>query len=362
MATVANPQTLARSRSVPQEGYPVGTQAFHMRATLAALWMVLGGFLDAWAHHNLPDLETFFTPWHGVLYSGSAVCALILAYGNYQGRVAGYRFWRALPKGYNLALLGVTGFFVGGVLDMLWHTILGIEVTTEAAISPPHLLLWTSGFLIVSGTLRAGLLGAFAAERTVRRADWAIIVLSITGVVLWLMTLSQIAHPMIYLWAQQSHYAASGLPIADYSHVLGIVNILSNTLFFMSVVMLATRRWQLPFGTWIAVFALYGICILHMRARYEFLPAFLATGLIADLLNVGLKPSAERLVQLFVFAFAVPFSHFVLYHLTIALTGSLIWSIHLWLGASVMSGMLGVLVAYLLSAQLPNAVTKNKVA
>ena len=26
--------------------------------------------LDAWAHNNVPGLETFFTPWHAVFYSG----------------------------------------------------------------------------------------------------------------------------------------------------------------------------------------------------------------------------------------------------------------------------------------------------
>jgi hypothetical protein len=32
-------------------------------------------FLDAWAHNNLAQLETFFTPWHAVLYSGFVALA-----------------------------------------------------------------------------------------------------------------------------------------------------------------------------------------------------------------------------------------------------------------------------------------------
>jgi hypothetical protein len=35
-------------------------------------WVVAGMVLDAWAHQNLSRLETFFTPWHAVLYSGVA--------------------------------------------------------------------------------------------------------------------------------------------------------------------------------------------------------------------------------------------------------------------------------------------------
>ena len=33
-------------------------------------WLTLGGFVDGYAHRNLDTPETFFTPWHAVLYSG----------------------------------------------------------------------------------------------------------------------------------------------------------------------------------------------------------------------------------------------------------------------------------------------------
>src|SRR3546814_9388797 len=45
------------------------------------LWMVVGLFLDGWAHDNAKP-ESFFTPWHGVLYSGfaaSAAAAVLVA-------------------------------------------------------------------------------------------------------------------------------------------------------------------------------------------------------------------------------------------------------------------------------------------
>jgi hypothetical protein len=38
--------------------------------TVLSGWLLAGLTLDAWAHSNLSDLETFFTPWHGVFYSG----------------------------------------------------------------------------------------------------------------------------------------------------------------------------------------------------------------------------------------------------------------------------------------------------
>jgi hypothetical protein len=39
------------------------------------LWTILGLFLDGWAHsHGKP--ESFFSPWHGVLYSGFFAAAV----------------------------------------------------------------------------------------------------------------------------------------------------------------------------------------------------------------------------------------------------------------------------------------------
>jgi hypothetical protein len=44
---------------------------------MAALagWLVGGLFVDGWAHNTRPRLESFFTPWHGLFYSGFAAAA-----------------------------------------------------------------------------------------------------------------------------------------------------------------------------------------------------------------------------------------------------------------------------------------------
>lgn len=53
-------------------------------------WLVGGFLLDVWAHHNLPStLETFFTPWHGVLYSGFLAVAAFLVGSFVRGLVRG---------------------------------------------------------------------------------------------------------------------------------------------------------------------------------------------------------------------------------------------------------------------------------
>ncbi len=68
-----------------------------------------GAFLDNWAHAHIATLDTFFTPWHGVLYSGYAACAAVLE----------VRWVRegSLPDGYGLSVAGCALFAVGA-----WRT------------------------------------------------------------------------------------------------------------------------------------------------------------------------------------------------------------------------------------------------
>jgi hypothetical protein len=47
------------------------TQRDDLVTTALCGWVVAGMVLDAWAHQNASQLETFFTPWHAVLTPGS---------------------------------------------------------------------------------------------------------------------------------------------------------------------------------------------------------------------------------------------------------------------------------------------------
>ena len=42
---------------------------------LCGLWMITGLYIDGWAH-GAEKPETFFTPWHLVLYSGFGAAVL----------------------------------------------------------------------------------------------------------------------------------------------------------------------------------------------------------------------------------------------------------------------------------------------
>lgn len=132
---------------------------------LLSVWFTAGLLLDAWAHNNLAGLESFFTPWHAVFYSGFAATAGWLAWtvreplrAVLRAAPAGPRavrdHWRDVPRPYRTALLAAAGFAVCGVGDMLWHLVFGIEQDLTILFSPTHLGLAVAMTVIVSTPLR----------------------------------------------------------------------------------------------------------------------------------------------------------------------------------------------------------------
>jgi len=62
-----------------------------------SFWPLAGALTDTLAHSNIPKLETFFTPWHALLYSGLAAVAtcnlLVLRRNHAQGGVRNNCRW-----------------------------------------------------------------------------------------------------------------------------------------------------------------------------------------------------------------------------------------------------------------------------
>ena len=119
-------------------------------AGLCGLWMISGLFVDGWAHRNQKP-ETFFTPWHGLLYSGFIASALWMLWVLRSHQEPGVRWRETMPVGYGLRSIGVLVFGVGAIGDLIWHQVFGIEVNVEALLSPTHLVLLTGGLLMAAG-------------------------------------------------------------------------------------------------------------------------------------------------------------------------------------------------------------------
>src|SRR3954452_792328 len=120
---------------------------------VAAAWLVTGLQLDAYAHATTPELETFWTPWHAVLYSGIAASGLTLVWllRSRLPRIPTYESVLALPNALRIPMLGMAFLLVGGGIDTLWHNIFGIEQGLEIFVSPSHEFIILGMVLVATG-------------------------------------------------------------------------------------------------------------------------------------------------------------------------------------------------------------------
>ncbi len=120
---------------------------------ILALVLMAGVVQDGWAHgHGLVD-QSFFTPWHAILYGTMVLNGIVLGAIATLNVRRGYSARSALPFGYGTSLAGVIMFAIGGAFDLWWHTRYGIEADINALISPSHIWLALAGALIFSGPL-----------------------------------------------------------------------------------------------------------------------------------------------------------------------------------------------------------------
>ncbi len=80
----------------------------------------------------------------------------------------------------------------------------------------------------------------------------------------------------------------------------------------------------------------------------------LLIGFTVDLVYRWLKPSMERRSAFHLFAFVVPIVNTAVYFLGLAVIHGIAWSVNLWAGSIVLSGIVGLLLSYVLvPPQLP---------
>jgi hypothetical protein len=315
---------------------------FDWSFTILALWFTLGLFLDGWAHTHGQADETFFTPWHAVLYSGHLAATAFLFIVFVRNVLRGYTWRNALPAGYGLSLIGGILFAIGGLGDLIWHTLFGIEKSVEALYSPTHLLLVCAGMLIVSGPLRAAWQRIDVTRP--RLVDQLPMLLSATFLLSMLTFFTQIAYPLANLWGMGASHASWQ------DQEQGVISFLLDTVIYMGVILLLIRRWTLAPGAISLIFGINAVAMgfLFDGGPYPMMPviARILAGIIIDFMYQRLRPSAQRLSALRVFAFVAPLIVGSLYFLSGYMTAGITWSIHLWAGSIVMVGVVGLLISY----------------
>ncbi len=332
----ANRSTASR---VCLPGYPTVSLRFEWALTLTSLWILAGLFLDGWAHTNIPEtIDSFFTPWHAVLYSGLAASIAVLGIPYLSNLRKGYALLRSLPPVYMRSLLGAVIFVVAANLDFIWHSVFGFESGVEALLSPSHLSLAVGGVLMISGPLRM----AWEKPRSMEdRMPWQALLslFAVMGVFTFFAEFSNaFAHPSLVVGqAPAGDTYVWDTALASYE--------LIPTMLLMSFILMAILRWKLPLGSLTLLIAGNALLMFLMTLSYseQYWPVLIAAllgGILADVLFNLLQPSRDRVRALRWFSFLVPVILFLLYFLSLILTHGIWWNSNMWLGVSFLSGVI----------------------
>jgi hypothetical protein len=339
-----------------------GSGARDLVTALLCTWLIAGVFLDAWAHNTRPALESFFTPWHAVLYSGFlATGAWILAV-RWRGRGAGGGRPAGGPAGYGLAAAGVALFALAGLGDMLWHVAFGIERDLAALLSPTHLGLFVAMLLIVTAPVRAAWPQPGAAPASWRGLLPVALSLALTGTLL--AAILQPFHPLAHNFASRRLAAlilersAGSWFVMARNVQAGLAGFMLATVCLFGPVLLLVCRWRPPPGMITAMLAFQSVLVQASSGFRE--PSLAALGaagaLAADALARGIRPWRPGRGRLLAFAGVAPPLFWGLYLAGIAVRdGGLGWRTEVWSGTLVWTGLVLLGVALALSADARRA-------
>jgi hypothetical protein len=319
-----------------------------------SFWMVAGVASDGWAHIH-QQLDTFFTPWHGIMYSGYAALAAWMIW-LVRPTPGSPGLARRIPVGYGLGLVGAGFLLFTAVADGVWHAIFGIEATLEAMLSPTHLIGFVGALLMYSSPLRGEWVSPRLSERPALR-EFLPILLSLSATTTVITVFLGGSSAFIPPPPIQAVDPAAPLESLD-AYVIGQgwQGIMLNNLMLLAPLLLAYRRWRLPFGSatiFLTIPVVMAVAVWDLGAAYPLLLAPIAGGLVADWLTARSPGTAfdrgtHRLV-----ATATPLAMWLVYVLVLQLRFGIVWSAELWTGTVIFTVLAGYAL-HLLTA-LPGA-------
>lgn len=286
---------------------------YHVISFGLALSIITGMTLDAWAHvHGATD-NTFFTPWHAILYTGLFGSVAWYGYLTYR-RVAPLAAHRlGLSMGPLVALFGAA--------DLIWHSMFGFERDLQAQLSPPHIALATVLAILVSVPSRQ--------RNPYGHLTWlGAIAGSLAAVVT--LTLLMFVSPLTAVYAE--------LYSGDTVIGLGV----SGFLLFITtwlIVFQWMRRTNAPYGAFTVASGMLGISQAISKGEWRFAALLLAVGFWAEW--VSRKTSQASRIPALVW----PGSFALGYFLVLKYTSTLAWGPSVWGGVVVMAVAIGFGVA-----------------
>jgi len=320
-------------------------------AGLSAL-VIAGLYLDGWSHLNLYGgrLGSFFTPWHGMLYSAFSCNVAWIGYCNrhlwhpeMDAPDALFRVGRFSLR-YPYAIFGVSIATVGMVGDIGWHTVLGEETGVARVIAPFHVVLVLGAGLLVLAPLRSAVHApeVYPRASTLRGALPPIVALALIAclssfVVQWVSPFVE--------WRQPGFHPSQ-------PSVAGAVVLASFTLGVP--MLLAVQRWPGAFGV-AAIITGVGAAAMVTLGSYDVgwtAVGVVAGGLVCDVL-ARLARSMPAHTALYLVAVAFPLVTWPAYFVILRMVYDRRWPADLALGTAAFSALALCAVTFMLT--LPDA-------
>jgi hypothetical protein len=339
--TVAHNETTAR---------PLAARRDDAIAGLCGVWMIGGLFLDGWAHRNQKP-ETFFSPWHGILYSGFFASALWMLYVIRGHQRPGISWRTTMPVGYGFRAFGVGIFGLGAVADLIWHSVFGIEVDIEALLSPSHLLLLSGGLLMAVGPIISTL-----AREPEQKPTWSSMgpVVGTIGFITSLMQFFIMYFSPYDRWVlskdqARSAYEEGGRWMLQTVTTRNVAHILMFTVFMVLPTLWLVRNINLPRGTFLAVWFLPTVLqsLLNSFEAWPRLAGSLAAAVLAEILwpKIALRRHGNaRIAALTGLLASMSFITWIGLFATMRASNTLAWQAELWFGVPTFAALLSALI------------------
>jgi len=324
---------------------------------IAGVGVVGGLYIDGHAHLFQP-VESFFTPWHAMMYGGSVFAVAVFGVTIVRNMRAGYDLWHSVPPGYQQTLAALPLMFVGGALDMWWHSIYGFEQRLDTLVSPTHMILFVGMFFIFGGPLRAGLLRGTAARSLIDQLPMLISLAMAIGVVQFVTQIAFYPEALMVDRPLSTHpgaYDENQLTImvfTYYRQILGALVIIWQSLLLSGTMLYLALNVRLYAGA-LFTFAIFEKALLTgsiSRWPSEMLLVTLCsalTGIVAEMLYAR-GVSCERPNTVRLFGAASPLAFYCAYFaLAVPFFGGTWWDPSFLLGSIAYGGLSGLLVGQL---------------
>lgn len=123
----------------------------------------------------------------------------------------------------------------------------------------------------------------------------------------------------------------------------GAASVLVHAALIAGIALVALRRGPLPIGALALLLSLPTLMMAPVADQWRFVPGAIVAGILAEIVVRRLEFANRRATDV-VIAFAIPALWFTAYYATLAATAGIGWTIHLWLGAIFLAGVVGILL------------------